>query len=116
VSIYGGKVASQYFPYVMPQENGNKTDVRWLSLASTDARKLFITSDSLLSINVQDYSLQSLNKSKTTHFLKRGENTYLYVDMKQMGVGGDIGWGPRVHPEYLLTAKEYKYSFLLKFD
>lgn len=59
--------------------------------------------------------LQSLNMSKTTHFLERGKNSYLYVDMKQMGVGGDIGWGPLVHPEYLLTAKKYEYSFLLKF-
>lgn len=90
--LYKGKVADQYFPYVMPQENGNKTDVRWMSLASKEGKGMLITSDSLLSINVQDYSLQSLNKAKTSHQLKRGENTYLYIDMKQMGAGGDIGW------------------------
>ena len=50
---------------------------------------MLITSDSLLSINVQDYSLQLLNKSKTSLQLKRGENTYLFVDMKKIVVGGD---------------------------
>lgn len=112
--LYKGKVADQYFSYVMPQENGNKTDVRWMKVLAGDGRGILITSDSLLSVNVQNYSLQSLNKSKTSHRLKRGDGTYLFVDMKQMGVGGDIGWAPRVHPEYLLTAKKYEYSFWLK--
>ena len=29
LGIYTGSVAEQYHPYVRPQENGNKTDVRW---------------------------------------------------------------------------------------
>lgn len=114
VGLYRGKVAEQYFPYVMPQENGNKTDVRWLLLSSKEAGGICIKADSLLSMNVQDYSLQSLNASKTTHQLKKGEHTYVYVDLKQMGVGGDISWTPRVHPEYLLTAKKYEYGFWFK--
>jgi beta-galactosidase len=114
VGLYQGKVADQYFPYVMPQENGNKTDVRWLKLATKEGNGLLVTGDSLLSMNVQDYSLQALNESKLTHQLGRGGQTCLFVDMKQMGLGGDIGWGPRVHPEYLLTAKKYEYSFWLK--
>jgi len=114
VGLYKGMVANQYFPYVMPQENGNKTDVRWLMLSSKDGAGLLVTGDSLLSVNVQNYSLHSLNESKSTHQLKRGENTYLFVDKKQMGVGGDIGWGPRVHPEYLLQDKKYVYSFWLR--
>lgn len=114
VGLYKGKIADQYFPYVMPQENGNKTDVRWLKVSTKEGIGWLVSSDSLLSINVQDYSLQALNESKLSHQLNRGEKTYLFIDKKQMGVGGDIGWGPRVHPEYLLTAKKYNYSFWLK--
>ncbi len=29
VGLYQGTVDEQYVPYIMPQENGNKTDVRW---------------------------------------------------------------------------------------
>jgi beta-galactosidase len=31
-----------------------------------------------------------------------------------MGLGGDDSWTPRTHPEYLLTEKEYTYSFRLR--
>ncbi|MDA3853745.1 MAG: DUF4981 domain-containing protein, partial [Bacteroidales bacterium] len=36
MGIYHSSVEEQYFPYIRPQENGNKTDVRWLSLVITD--------------------------------------------------------------------------------
>lgn len=112
--IYSGSVADQHFPYVMPQENGNKTDVRWLKLSTNDGIGLLISGMPLLSVNVQDYSPEALNHSKLSHQLDRGENIYLNVDYKQMGVGGDDSWSPRVHPEYLLKGKNYQYSFRLK--
>jgi beta-galactosidase len=114
VGLYQQKVRDQYFPYVMPQENGNKTGVRWLVLTRSDGSGLLVEGDSLLSVNVQDYSLKALNESKTSHQLKRGDHTYLFIDKKQMGVGGDIGWGPRVHPEYLLHDKQYVYTFWIR--
>jgi beta-galactosidase len=112
--LYSGTVADQHFPYVMPQENGNKTDVRWMLLSSSDGRGLLFAGESLLNINVQDYSLEALNESKQTHQLERGENIYLHLDYKQMGLGGDDSWNPRVHPEYLLIEKQYKYAFRMK--
>lgn len=113
VGLYQGRVADQYFPYTMPQENGNKNDVRWLQLTDENGIGLQVTGDSLISMNVQDYSMSSLNLSKTTHHLKRGENTYLNIDLQQMGLGGDDSWHPRVHPEYLLTHLKYKFSLRL---
>jgi beta-galactosidase len=113
--LYKSTVPAQHFSHVMPQENGNKTDVRWMLLSSNAGEGLLVSAtDSLLSVNVQDYSLQALNESKLSHQLTRGNNTYLFVDYKQMGLGGDIGWGARVHPEYLLTTKKYQYTFRLK--
>lgn len=112
--LYNGKISDQHFPYVMPQENGNKTDVRWIFLSANDGKGVLIIGDSLLNANVQDYSLDALNKSKLTHQLSRGENVYLNIDMKQMGLGGDDSWSPRVHPEYLLNEKEYEYTFRIK--
>ncbi len=110
--IYSGKVADQHFPYVMPQETGNKTDVSWMKILGLN-RGLEIEGD-LLNMNVQDYSQEELNASKTSHRLKRGNNTWVHVDYRQMGLGGDDSWSPRVHPEYVLKAKSYTYSFTLK--
>ena len=110
VGLYNGTVEEQHFPHVMPQENGNKMDVRWLSLSSGDQSVRF-SGMPLINFNVQDYSAEALNESKTSHELKRGENTYLHIDFQQMGLGGDNSWQPRVHREYLLQQSEYEYSF-----
>ncbi|PUX63285.1 beta-galactosidase small subunit-related protein, partial [Cronobacter sakazakii] len=39
---------------------------------------------------------------------------WLTIDGFHMGVGGDDSWTPSVHPEYLLTAREYRYRFTLR--
>ena len=109
--IYSGEVKDQHFPYIMPQENGNKTDVRWLRVSSGDGSAIRISGRPLINFNIQDYSCDALNRSKTTHELERGDTTYLHIDYKQMGVGGDDSWTPRVHREFLLNNREYKYSY-----
>jgi beta-galactosidase len=111
--IYSKQVKDQHFPYVMPQENGNKTNVRWLRVTSTDGSAIHISGQPLINFNIQDYSCEALNRSKTIHELERGDKIYLHVDYKQMGVGGDDSWSPRVHPEFLLNNKIYKYRYIV---
>ncbi len=112
VGIYKGRIADQHFPYVMPGENGNKTDVRWAKLIGSNMA-IEITGAPLININVQDYSLEALNNAKTTHNLERGGKTHLFIDFKQMGVGGDDGWSPRVNQEFRINKPMYNYSFTL---
>lgn len=42
VGLYKGSVAEQYFAYDRPQENGNKTDVRWMSLTDLKGNGLMV--------------------------------------------------------------------------
>jgi beta-galactosidase len=114
VGLYSGSVADQYFEYVMPQENGNKTDVRWIKVMDRAETGLKITGEPLVDVNVQDYSQRALNDSKTSHTLARGDKTYVHIDLKQMGLGGDDSWSPRVHQEYQLKDKNYRLRFSLK--
>ncbi|HEX2394429.1 MAG TPA: glycoside hydrolase family 2 TIM barrel-domain containing protein [Bacteroidales bacterium] len=110
---YSGKVADQHFSHVMPQENGNKSDAEWFKVTGLN-RGLMVECDGLLNFNIQDYSQTALNESKTSHFLKRGDNTWVHIDLQQMGLGGDDSWSPRVHEEYQLTDSEYSFSYTLK--
>jgi beta-galactosidase len=113
VGLYSGSVEDQHFGYVMPQENGNKTDVRWIRIMDKAETGLKITGKPLVEVNVQNYSQQALNNSKTLHSLIRGDQTYVHVDLKQMGLGGDDSWSPRVHQEYQLTDRNYHFGFSL---
>lgn len=110
VGIFQSKVADQHFPYIMPQENGNKSDVRWLEIQSPQ-NTLRIEGEPVINFTSHDYSPENLNDSKTSHNLIRGDKTYLNIDYKQMGLGGDDSWSPRVHKEFLLQDKVYNYSF-----
>lgn len=114
VGLYSGRVADLHFGYVMPQENGNRTDVRWLKLESEQGGLLVSGAGNLLNFNVQDYADSDLYDSRTTHRLERGGKTFLHVDMAQMGLGGDDSWSPRVHREFVLANKVYRYGFTLK--
>jgi len=115
VGLYAGTVASQHFPYISPQENGNKTDVRWTTVSNSEGVGLLAISDSLFNVNVHDYSDKELNASKGRGaVLARGNVTEVNLDLAQMGLGGDDSWSPRVHDKYRLPAKFYSYSFRLK--
>jgi len=113
VGLWSGSVADQYFPYVMHQENGNKTDVRWIEITDDAETGLNITGTPLMEVNVQTYSQQALNLAKPSKKLFRGDKTYVNIDLRQMGLGGDDSWSPRVHEEYQLKEKNYKFGFVI---
>jgi beta-galactosidase len=114
IGEYSGLVANQHFPYTMPQENGNKTDVRWAAVTDSVGIGLLVMGNPTLNFSAHDYTDADLLASKTTQSLTRGLVTALDFDYQLMGLGGDDSWTPRTHPEYLLTEKEYTYSFRLR--
>ena len=111
VGIYTGSVKEQIHPYIRPQEVGNKTDVRWVTLTNEVGAGLRFTGLPLLSISAWPFSLSDLEQAEHTFDLNFRNSVTLNIDYKQMGVGGDNSWGARPHPEYTLPAKPYTYSF-----
>jgi beta-galactosidase len=114
VGVYHGSVAEQYYPYSRPQENGNKTDVRWVTLVNTDGIGLLAVGQPLLSVSAQHNLIEDFEVGLHTNDIKKRDWVLLNLDYKQMGVGGDTSWGARTHPEYTLPAQDYSYKFYLK--
>ncbi len=128
VGKYSGSVEDQYWAYLRPQENGNKTDVRWATLTNSDGDGLLFIGQELLSVNAQHLIMEDLESpertdgrhiegtrpvNRHTDDVKFRDLTSVNIDYKQMGIGGDDSWGARTHPEYRLTENAYKYSFLI---
>lgn len=112
VGLFTGSVANQHFPYIAPQENGNKTNVSWGTITDSLGFGLLIVSDSVLNLNVHDYKSKALLQAQKRGIeLKRGTGTTANLDLVQMGLGGDDSWSPRVHQEFLVPATNYSYSF-----
>jgi beta-galactosidase len=114
VGRYSGRVEELVHPYVRPQENANRTDVRWVALTGADGRGLLASGLPLLSVSAWPYTMADLEKATHVNELPRRETITLNLDLRQMGVGGDDGWGARPHAEYTLDAKPYAYSFRLR--
>ena len=114
VGVYGGSVEEQTHDYVRPQENGNKTDVRWVALTNKDGTGLLAIGMPLLSVSAWPYTMQDLERARRVHELRQRDTITVNLDYKQMGVGGDDSWGAKTHPEYTLPAGDYSYSFRLR--
>jgi beta-galactosidase len=116
VGLYTGNVKDLIHDYVRPQENGNRTDVRWVALMNESGIGMLAVGMPLLEISSWPYTMQDLEKAKHIHELPRDEIITLNLDYKQMGVGGDDGWTERArpHPEYRLPLKHYQYRFRLQ--
>jgi len=111
--LYSGNVNEHIHDYVRPQENGNKSDARWMALTDSDGLGLVAVGMPTIDVSAWPFTMQDLEKAKHIHELPRRDTITVNLDYKQMGVGGDNSWGARTHPEYTLPAKPYHYRFRL---
>ncbi|WP_422449137.1 glycoside hydrolase family 2 TIM barrel-domain containing protein [Thermoanaerobacterium sp. DL9XJH110] len=115
VGVYSGTVDEQFIPYLEPQETGNKTDVRWVTLTNDEGVGLLAVGMPLLEVNALHYTPEDLSTASHPYKLVRRDDITLRLNYRQMGVGGDNSWGARPHPEFTLYAdKPYSYSYRLK--
>lgn len=119
MGIWSGKVADQYYPYIRPQETGNKTDVRWATLTDADGYGLRVAGAQPLGISALDVEPADLDPGLKKHNMHNSDvrhdpsAVYLNIDLAQRGLGGDDSWGQLPHPPYRLTAKTYAYTYTL---
>lgn len=118
VGLYTASVTKDFFGYPQPQESGNKTDVRWLSLTNSKGDGLRISGPQYLSVNALPYSQHALLKASHTHELERTDFVNLNIDLIQMGLGGDDSWSANgfPHPEFMLSDKFYTYTFVIEMN
>jgi len=128
VSLYESTVADQYVPYIRPQENGYKTDTRWLTLTDDNGTGLLVSGDPLFCFaalnhvhddfespgKLSQYRPDAITANTHTNNVKPHDLINLNVDLGQMGIGGDDSWGARIHPQYRLLGNSYEYSFRMR--
>jgi beta-galactosidase len=115
VGIYSLPIDQFMEPYVKPQENGNRTDVRWMYLANQSQQGLLVMADSLLSMSAWPFNEAAYKVAKHWNELKESGYVTLNIDLVQMGVGGNNSWTELAAPieKYQIKAKDYSYSFYL---
>lgn len=129
--IYLGEIKDQFHRYSRPQETGNKTDIRWVSLESSALSLKASSNANLLNTSVWPFTMTELDFNAETDGsesasglvpvtkkhgadIKIGKTIQWNIDYLQMGVGGDTSWDRLVHDEYTIPAKKYQYSFKIE--
>jgi beta-galactosidase len=114
-AVYTLPLAQFLEPYVMPQENGNRTDVRWMYLSDNSSGGLLVVADSLLSMSARPYTDAMIHGARHTHELREAGFITLNIDLVQMGVGGNDTWSDVARPAapYMIPAGEYSCTFYL---
>ena len=127
IDLYTSKVADQYVPYIRPQENGYKTDTRWIALSDESKSGLLFVSESIKGVGFsalhmanEDFDAtdgvdyKASNKSKHTIDIKDKNLVQLNIDLGQRGVGGDDSWWAMPQEQYLYKGSEkHSYSFYM---
>jgi beta-galactosidase len=118
VGLYNSTVEDQYVPYIAPEENGYKTDTRWLTLTNQKGNAIMFKGNPQLCFSALHFTNEDLTREQRdgmhTIDLIPGEEVYLNIDLAQMGVGGDNSWGAKPLAKYSLPFGDYTHSFIIK--
>lgn len=114
LGIYRNLVSDNMAAYLVPQECGNKTKVRWAKVTDRRGRGMLFCGENL-SFSALPYTPHEIENARHPYELPPVHYTVVRVAKGQMGVGGDDSWGAPVHPEYHLDVSgKVEFSFTFK--
>ncbi|HTL43473.1 MAG TPA: glycoside hydrolase family 2 TIM barrel-domain containing protein [Vicinamibacterales bacterium] len=116
VGVYQSTVGAQWVEYSRPQENGNKTDVRWVALTNDRGIGVAAVGEPLLSVEAAHVTKADEEGASYSFQLPRRAETYLNLDLRQMGVGGVNSWSQAAWPlpAYRIPGnRPYEYRYRL---
>ena len=117
IGQYAMTVSELEHHYMRPQENGHRTDVRQLEIASADGKAVRLTAagDTPFAFNCFHYTIDALDKATHIHSFGHMDLTTVCIDQTQRGVGGDMPGSATLRDPYIMhKGTDYKFSFLLE--
>ena len=113
LGVYKMPLSKYETEYIHPQDNGNRCDIRWFEIASSN-KKLRIDGLQPLCIRAWDYGEEDLEGAHHPSEIQRGSFVNLNIDLNIHGVGGVDTWGQRTLPQYTIDGnKPYHFAFIL---
>ena len=109
---YERDVTDLHTPYVRPQSNGNRTDVRWVAFSDGDAG-LLATGDGLNDFRAHRYDEAALDAAAHDHELRRRDEVTVALDHAHCGLGSG-SCGPQTRPAYRVPIDGYEFGIRLR--
>lgn len=113
VGLYSAPVIDLYTPYVYPQENGNRSGTRWVSLTRKDGAGLYFQGSPFLGFSAHYFTAKDVEIAKHSNELKRRDEITLHLDYKQCGIGTG-SCGPETFEQYRIEPEAFEFSVRMK--
>ncbi len=119
VGNYEAQVTDLYYPYIRPQENGNRADVRWVSFTNLEGHGIEIFAQDVFEFSAHhqynsDFDSGETKQQRHTFDIKKRDLVNINIDYRQMGVGGDNSWGYMALDQYQILPEDMSYSYVIK--
>ena len=118
---YTQDVSAQYWPYIRPQESGNKTDVRWWSVINAAGKGLKFYGPAPLECSTLNYLTSDLDggPEKADRQMHSGDLTprpfsVVHIQGRQMGLGCIDSWGSWPLRQYLIPYADLSFTFVIE--
>lgn len=119
VGVFRKTVDELFVPYVRPQENGYRTDTRWVTFTNGKGEGVKFKGEPLISFGASRFDADQFDANKAQvdkrnmhpHQLQRRDSIFVNIDLTQRGVGGTDSWGSAPLYKYTLPWLDYRYSF-----
>ena len=115
LGIYQNLVKDNMAEYLVPQECGNKEEVRFAEVTDRKGRGMrfaMTAENGPMCFSALPYTPHEMENAAHPFELPEVHYTVIRASKGQMGISGDDSWGSHTHPEYLLdTGKKMEFSF-----
>ncbi len=112
IGLYESDIDLEYVPYIIPQDYGNHTDVRWVELKDDKGHGLrFKSSGPLLNFSFHKFSTENLSRAYYIYQLEEAKTNILNIDFEVSGVGGTA---VRQLEKYRVKPEIKEYNFSIK--
>lgn len=105
---YGASIEELETPYVVPQENGHRSDVRWCQV-SDGQRGMLVTGAPVFGFSAHAWSTRSLAEARHRDELVIEPRTWLHLDHRQQGLGS-AACGPGPLERYVLKSRPFRFA------
>ena len=114
LGVWRSTIADQYVPYVRPQENGNKEDVRWLKLTDAGGSGPEISAaENSFAFSALHFTAQDLSSVRHHYELQPRPEIILSLDAKMCGLGNS-SCGPGVLEHYAVLPQTYRLNLTFR--
>ena len=109
VGRFSSTVNDLYEPYILPQEFGCRTAVRWFNVGN-GRKELMFRGYPHLQFSASHFTDQDMYQAKHTHELAPRPETILHIDLAQRGLGTQ-SCGPDTLEKYKLLGRRYSFEY-----